>query len=185
MSDTDKKLDRIERKLDSLEDIETTLETVVKNEKGELNKIEKEEVKIEKDLIRIGNFSLKRSRVLDLARGVAGAALGVGLGQALGISVTLAKKIPWLNAIGLLIFIILLAGVLIYKNEKTLIEGTRKHPLRYIGERIAMLYTISVIIEFIGLILFNNYPGWDATLAKALVVGSFPAMSSAAAFSIL
>lgn len=179
-----KQLNRIEHKLDGLEDIEDHLEKVVKKEDKEIAKIEKEESQIEKKLVQIGNFSIRRSQVLDLARGVAGAALGVGLGQALGLSVTLANKIPWENAIGLLIFIILLSGLLIYKNEKSLINGTRKHPLRYIIDRVLMLYVISICIEFIGLVLFNNYPGWNATLAKALVVGSFPAMSSAAAFSL-
>lgn len=186
MPDTvNKKLNRIENKLESLGGIETDVEKLVEREDKELKKIEKEEVVIEKNLLKIGSFTVKRSKVLELARGVAGAFLGVGLGQALGISVTLAKKIAWPNAVGLLFFIILLAGVLVYKNDKTLIAGSQKHPVRYVTDRIAVLYAISAIVELIGLILFNNFPGWNSLLVKAIVVGSFPAMSSAAAFSII
>lgn len=85
----------------------------------------------------------------------------------------------------MLFFIVLLVGVLIYKNDKAIMAGTRKHPLHYIGERIMLLYAISWTVELIGLILFNNFPGWNGLLVKTLVVGSFPAMSSAAAFSII
>lgn len=179
------RLDRIENKLEALGGIEADLEKIVEKEDKDLKKVEVEEEKIERTLLRIGNFTLKRSRLLELARGVAGAFLGVGLGQALGVSVTLAKHIPWPNAIGLLLFILILAGLLIYKNDKTLIQGSQKHPLRYISDKVALLYGISVVVELIGLILFNNFPGWNTVLIKALVVGSFPAMSSAAAFSIL
>lgn len=180
-----KKLNRIENKLETLGDIETDVDKLVAREDKELQKIEKEEAAIERNLLKIGSFTVKRSRVLELARGVAGAFLGVGLGQALGISVTLAKKIAWPNAIGLLFFIFLLAGVLIYKNDKTLIAGSQKHPVRYVADRIGVLYGISILVELIGLVLFNNFPGWNSLLVKALVVGSFPAMSSAAAFSII
>jgi len=183
--DINKKLNRIESKLESLGGIEEDIEKIAKREDKELNKIEKEETNIEKTLLRIGNFTLKRSKILELARGVAGAFLGVGLGQALGVSLNLAKKIPWPNAIGLLVFIFVLAGLLIYKNDKTLIQGSQKHPLRYISDKIGVLYGISLVVELIGLILFNNFPGWNGLLVKALVVGSFPAMSSAAAFTIL
>lgn len=180
-----KKLNNIEHQLESLNRIEASLETVVKKENKELAAIEKEEQTIERSLLKIGNFTLKRSHLLELARGTAGAFLGVGVGQALGISVNLAKKIPWPNAIGLLLFIILLVGILIYKNDRAAMAGTRKHPLRYIFERIGQLYMIACAVELIGLILFNNFPGWNGLLIKTLVVGSFPAMSSAAAFSIL
>lgn len=180
-----KKLNRIETKLESLSSIETDIDEIVHRENKEIKKIEKEEESIERSLLKIGNFTLKRSKVLELARGTAGAFLGVGLGEALGGSVVLAEKIPWLNAIGLLIFILLLASLLVYKNDKTLMQGSQKHPLRYIGDKILVLYTISLCVELVGLILFNNFPGWNGVLVKALVVGSFPAMSSAAAFSIL
>lgn len=180
-----KKLTHIEHQLESLNRIEAGLENVVKKENKEIAEIEKEEMLIERNLLKIGNFTLKRSHLLELARGTAGAFLGVGVGQALGISVTLAKKIPWPNALGLLIFIVLLVGILIYKNDKAAMAGTRKHPMRYISERILQLYAISWAVELIGLILFNNFPGWNGLLVKTLVVGSFPAMSSAAAFSIL
>ncbi len=180
-----KKLAHIETELKKLEGIEEDLEKIVNRENKEIKKIEEEEAGIEKAIIRIGRLTFRRSKLMELARGVAGAFLGVGLGQALGISVNLAKRIPWPNAFGLLLFILLLAGILIYKNDKTLIQGSQKHPLRYITDKIAVLYAISLTVELVGLILFNNFPGWNGLLVKSLVVGSFPAMSSAAAFSIL
>ena len=179
-----KQLNRIERKLDTLESIEEKLEDVVKKEDKEIHEIQKEEAQIERTLVKLGDFTIKRSHLLELARGTAGAFLGVGLGQALGGSVLLADKLPWPNVFGILIFIFLLVGLLIYKNDKSFIDGTHIKPGRYILSKIGALYAISLSVELIGLILFNNFPGWNILLVKALLVGSYPAMSSAAAFSI-
>jgi hypothetical protein len=157
------RLDRIDRRLSSLSNIEEKLERVVKQEDKEIEEIEKEERAIERNLLKLGNFTIKRSHLLELARGTAGAFLGVGLGQALGSNVAL----------------------LIYKNDKGFIQDTRKDPLNYILGKISTLYAISLAVELIGLVLFNNFPGWNTLLVKALLVGSYPAMSSAAAFSII
>jgi hypothetical protein len=184
VAETKKQLNRIERKLDSLENIEEKLEIVVKKEDKQINEIEKEEEKIERTLVKLGDFTIKRSHVLELARGTAGAFLGVGLGQALGGSLTLAQKLPWLNVFGILIFIFLLVGLLIYKNDRSFIDTSRVHPMRYLLVKISTLYAISLLVELVGLILFRNFPGWNILLVKALLVGSYPAMSSAAAFSL-
>jgi uncharacterized membrane protein len=179
------RLNRIDRKLNSLSEIEEKLEKVVKQEDKEIAEIEKEEQAIERNLLKLGNFTIKRSHVLELARGTAGAFLGVGLGQALGSSVTLAQKLPWPNIFGILFFVFILVGLLIYKNDKSFIQGEHKDPLNYIITKISTLYAISIAVELVGLILFNNFPGWNMLLVKALLVGSYPAMSSAAAFSII
>jgi uncharacterized membrane protein len=184
-SETKKQLNRIERKLDALEDIEEKLEDVVKKEDKEIMEIEKEEHEIERTLFKLGDYTIKRSHLLELARGTAGAFLGVGLGQALGGSISLAKSLPWLNVIGILIFIFVLVGLLIYKNDQSFIKGERAEPFEYIFKKISVLYLISICVELFGLFLFNNFPGWNALLVKALLVGSYPAMSSAAAFSII
>jgi uncharacterized membrane protein len=179
------RLDRIDRRLSSLSNIEEKLERVVKQEDKEIEEIEKEERAIERNLLKLGNFTIKRSHLLELARGTAGAFLGVGLGQALGSNVALAQKLPWPNIFGILFFVFLLVGLLIYKNDKGFIQDTRKDPLNYILGKISTLYAISLAVELIGLVLFNNFPGWNTLLVKALLVGSYPAMSSAAAFSII
>lgn len=179
------KLNTIDKKLDALEGIEEKLESVVKQEDKEIEEIEKEEVDIERTLVKLGNFTIKRSHVLELARGTAGAFLGVGLGQALGVSLTLANKLHWINIVGILFFVFMLVSLLIYKNDKSFIEGSQQHAFAYITKKIAALYLIAFSVEFIGLLLFNNFPGWNSVLVKALFVGSFPAMSSAAAFSII
>lgn len=181
---TKRQLNRIERKLDTLEGIEEKLEDVVKKEDKEIMEIEKEEGQIERTLLKLGDFTIKRSHLLELARGTAGAFLGVGLGQALGGSVLLANKLPWPNVFGILIFIFLLVSLLIYKNDESFMEGAHVHPRRYILSKISALYAISLTVELIGLILFNNFPGLNILLVKALLVGSYPAMSSAAAFSL-
>jgi len=181
---TERQLNRIEARLTSLNTIEEKLEDVVKKEDKEIQEIEKEEKQIERTLLKLGDFTIKRSHLLELARGTAGAFLGVGLGQALGGSVTLAQKLPWPNVFGILLFIFLLVGLLIYKNDKAFMVGARIKPLGYISSKIMALYAISLAVELVGLILFNNFPGWNILLVKALLVGSYPAMSSAAAFSI-
>lgn len=181
---TQRQLNRIEDKLSALTGIEEKLEDVVKKEDKEIIEIEEEERQIERTLVKLGDFTIKRSHLLELARGTAGAFLGVGLGQALGGNVSLAKTLPWPNVLGILLFIFILVGLLIYKNDQGFIKGSHQGPLRYVTGKIAMLYAVSLLVELFGLALFNNFPGWDILLIKALLVGSYPAMSSAAAFSL-
>jgi hypothetical protein len=182
---TEKQLNRIEHKLGSITGIEEKLEEVVEKEDKELKDIEKEEDDIERNLLKIGKFTVKRSHVLELARGTAGAFLGVGLGQTLGITVNLAGRLHTANVVGILFFVFLLVSLLIYKNDKSFIDDSQIHPVKYITKKITILYVISLTVVFIGLVLFNNFPGWNGLLVKTLFVGSFPAMSSAAAFTIL
>lgn len=184
MTQIELKLNRIDRKLTALGGIERNLERIVAKEDKELSKIEKEETYIEKSLVKLGNYTIKRSHIMELARGTAGAFLGVGLGQALGLSVNLANRLPWINIFGILMFVFLLVGLLIYKNDKAFIHGTTTGTLSYIAGKVAVLYSISLVVLLMGLVLFNDFPGWNLLLVKALLVGSYPAMSSAAAFSL-
>lgn len=179
------KLDQIDSKLDSLSGIEQKLEKVVEKEDEEIVEIKKEEDHIEKSLISIGNFTVKRTHLLELARGTAGAFLGIGIGQVLINSTKLAKTLPWQNIFGILLFVFFLVAVLIYKNDKMLMAKSQKHPVRYVLDRIVILYSIALVVELIGLALFNSFPGWNSLLVKSLLVGSFATMSSAAAFSII
>lgn len=178
------KIEAINRKLNRVEKIEEHLGRLVEREDKEIKNIEKEELKIEKVLIKVGNFTIKRTHMMELARGVAGAFLGVGLGQALANSVELAGTLPWLNITGILLFILVIVGVLIYKNDKDQIK-THENPLGYVLQKIITLYVIALIVQFLGLILFNNFPGFNETLIKALIIGSYAAMSSAAAFTLI
>ena len=84
------KINILDKKLDKVERIEEHLEKLVEREDKEIEKVEKGELKIERALFRINKFTIKKSQVLELARGVAGAFLGVGLGQALVNSVKTA-----------------------------------------------------------------------------------------------
>ncbi len=177
------KLDIIDEKLDRVERIEETLERLVEKEDAEIQKVELEEAHLEKELLTIGSLSIKRSHLLELARGAAGAFLGVGLGQALGNSVELAKHLPWLNIIGILLFIILVTGILIYRNDKDIIKG--RNLFTYVGGKLAYLYAISLFVQLLGLVLFNNFPGVNVILYKALIIGSYTAMSSAVAFTLI
>jgi hypothetical protein len=181
---TERQLNRIEDKIARLEDIEEKLEDVIKKEDKEIREIEKEEKQIERTLVKLGDFTIKRSHLLEVARGTAGAFLGVGLGQALGGHIALAKALPWPNVFGILLFIFLLVGLLIYKNDQGYIKGAHKKPVKYVFNKIMLLYVISLVVELFGLVLFNSFPGWNLLLVKALLVGSYPAMSAAAAFSL-
>lgn len=183
MNDIAENLSDISEKLDKVEKIEEHLSKLVGKEEKQIKKMEKEEEKVDKELLTIGSLSIKRSHVLELARGAAGAFLGVGLGQALGNSVTLANKLPWLNIIGILFFIILITGLLIYKNDKDVIK--KKNPFAYILGKITYLYIISLLVQLLGLVLFNNFPGVNEILYKALIIGSYTAMSSAVAFTLI
>lgn len=183
MADISAKLRQIDKKLDKVEQIEEHLAKIVAKEDVEVKAIEAEEHKIEKELLRIGTLTIKRSHILELARGTAGAFLGVGLGQALGNSVLLAQKLPWINIFGILFFIVIITGLLIYKNDKDVIK--KENPFRYILGKIAYLYIISLVVQLLGLILFNNFPGVNIILYKSLIIGSYTAMSSAVAFTLI
>jgi uncharacterized membrane protein len=179
------KIDLLNRKLNKVEKIEEHLDKLVGKEERDVKKIEVEEKKIEKAVVRVGNINIKRSHLMELARGTAGAFLGVGLGQALANSVTLAGKLPWINILGILFFVLVLVGLLIYKNDK---DQAKNHPegvFVYIFQKLVTLYAISLVVQLLGLILFNNFPGWNEILLKALIIGSYAAMSSAAAFTLI
>ena len=184
MNQTNIELNRIDRKLGALSGIDKKLERLVAKEDHELAKVEKEETYIEKKLVKIGNYTLKRSHLMELARGTAGAFLGVGLGTALGLSESLAKRLHWINIIGILMFVFLLVSLLIYKNDKSFILNAKTNLVKYIASKVIILYSISLIVLLAVLILFNEFPGWNLLLVKALLVGSYPAMASAAAFSL-
>lgn len=179
------KINALDKKLDVVEEIEEHLEKLVAKEDLEIKKVEKEERKIERAILKIGHFTINKSQMLELARGVAGAFLGVGLGQALFNSVKLAQTLPWINILGILIFILVLVGILIYKHDKGQIAEKKVNPFGYIFKKLAALYIIALIVQLLGLILFNNFPGWNETLIKALVIGSYSAMSSAVAFTLI
>lgn len=179
------KVDELDKKLDVVEDIEKHLEKLVAKEDKEIKRVEKEESKIERALLKIGDFTIKRSHLLELARGVAGAFLGVGLGQALGGSVNLAKTLPWHNTLGILLFILIFVGILIYKHDKDQITQKKENSVVYIVRKLTMLYFISLLVQLLGLILFNNFPGFNQILGKALIIGSYSAMSSAVAFTLI
>ncbi len=178
------KINELDKKLDAVEDIEGHLEKLVEKEDQEIKKIEKEETKIERAVFEVGAFTIKKSQMLELARGVAGAFLGVGLGQVLGGSVKMAETLPWVNTLGILLFIFILVGVLIYKHDKDQITQ-HDSAVFYIFKRLFTLYLIALLVELLGLALFNNFPGWDTTLLKALIIGSYSAMSSAVAFTLI
>lgn len=116
---------------------------------------------------------------------MAGALLGVGLGQAVGGSVVATKGLPWLNTLGILAFILIFVGLIIYRKDKAEIEQENKNVLKHVLRKLTTLYIISVLVQLIGLFLFNNFPGWNEVLVKALIIGSYAAMSSAVAFTLI
>jgi hypothetical protein len=189
MANSAVKLDKINTKLDSLEDIEDKVEQVLSKQEAQIKRIEKEESSIEKEekhieksLVQVGEFTIKKSQVMELSRGVAGAFVGVGLGQALGGGVMLAKKLPMINALGILLFILIMVSVLIYKYDNKYIHGNAGI---YIFKKIMFLYFIAIGVELLGLVLFDAFPGWNRTLVEALIIGSYPAMSASVAFTLV
>lgn len=179
------KINSIDQKLTRLDRIEDQIEKVVEKEEVELKKVEGEEARIEQSLVKLGNFTIKRSHFLEITRGTAGAFLGVGLGQALGLSVKLAPRLAWINILGILFFVFVVVGALIYRNDKEFIASSKDRTFTYILKKVSLLYSISLVVVFISLILFGDFPGWNSTLVKALLIGSYPSMSSAAAFTLL
>ena len=145
-------------------------------------KIQAEQQKIEKVLFRIWNLEFKNKHLLEMIKGMAGAFLGVGLGQNLLNKEELARNLPWWNVIGILIFIIGISWLLIYKNER---EIVKKEGYRVVWRKLIFLYLIALVIEFIALWLFASLSADTATLLKVLVIGSYAAMAGAVSFSLI
>ncbi|MCK4670508.1 MAG: hypothetical protein KAT43_04860 [Nanoarchaeota archaeon] len=171
----DTRISRVERLLGKVYRKE---KEIMKEEKV----IEKKEKKIGKQIKSLKGFFFKRGYMMELIRGTAGAFLGVGIGQKLISSASLAETLSWSNIIGILVFILLISGLLLYKNEKIYLK---KKAHVFVFRRLGELYTISILMELLGLALFAAWPGWNIILIKTLIVGSYAAMSGAVSFSIL
>ena len=181
----DQRLDRVEKKLgkklDTLEHEEEQELKVEKKIVQEERAIEKKEQDIEKVILQLGNFTLKKKYLYELIRGTAGAFLGVGIGANLMNASKLAEQLGWLNVFGILLFILAISALLIYKNERDYI---REHGLIFVPRRLFELYLICIVIEVIGLALFGAFPSSFPLLLKAVIIGSYAAMSGAVSFTI-
>lgn len=165
--------------------IEKLLKKIYKSEKEialEERSIEKEEKTIEKKLTSMKKYFFKRGYLMELIRGTAGAFLGVGLGYKLVRIPGVTEGLSWLNVFGILAFVLVISGLLIYKHEKTYIAKIGKI---FILRRLSELYAISIVVEVLGIALFGIWPGWNLLLIKTLIVGSYAAMSGAVSFTIL
>ena len=176
------RLKRIEQKVDILQKSEINLEKEEKRVEREEIEIKKEEQKIEKVLFKIGHFTFKRAHLMLIIKGIAGSFLGVGLGKSLLNMEDLANKLPWLNIIGILVFILIISGLLLYKNEKDFIK-TQGRGIIY--RRLLFLYLMSLLVELISLWLFLGLPENYITLIKVMIIGSYAAMAGAVSFSLI
>lgn len=176
------RLDKVDAKLSSIKKENIKLEKEEKNISQKETKIQKEEQKIEKSIFQIGKFTFKRNHLMLLIRGTAGSFLGVGLGRSLLNMEDLANKLSWWNIFGILLFILIISGLLIYKNEK---DFVKKEGTAVIWRRLIALYLIALIVEFIALWLFSSLPTNYLTLIKVLVIGSYAAMAGAVSFSLV
>ncbi|MBT4604054.1 hypothetical protein HOC01_00305 [archaeon] len=172
---------RIQTNLKSIKKLDKKLQEEELQELKKQKEIKQEEKKIEKQLLKVGNFTFKRRHLLELIRGTAGAFLGVGLGKSLLSFETLAQTLPWINIIGILIFILAVSALLIYKNEHDFIK---KEGFIIVPKRLIFLYTIAIVIEVLSLYLFGGLPSDPSELIKWLIIGSYPAMAGAVSFSM-
>ncbi|MBW3011372.1 hypothetical protein KY326_04080 [Candidatus Woesearchaeota archaeon] len=176
------KLNRIDLRLSKVEKL---LGKVYRKEKEigkEEKRVEKEEIKIEKEVSSLKGFIFRRGYIMELVRGTAGAFLGVGIGEKLIGASKVAESLSWVNIFGILAFILIISGLLIFKNEKMYIAKRGKS---FVFQRLLELYSISIVMEILGLFLFAAWPGWNVMLVKTLIIGSYAAMSGAVSFSIL
>lgn len=185
----DKRLSVIESEEEKIENTEQKLEGLVDKEENEIEKIEGEEKKIENEeeriekvLLKVGNFTVKRTHLLELARGFAGAFLGVGVGLGLRWVPSVAEPLSWINVMGILAFVFLISGVLIYKQEK---ETVKKAGMMFIFKKLLIIYFLCLAVEMIAFALFDIIPSDIFSLIKSLVVGSYPAMAGAITFTLI
>lgn len=173
---------RFETEIEGIKETEKKLLQEEKKIESREEKIQIEQQKIEKVLFRIWNLEFKRKHMLELIKGMAGAFLGVGLGQSLLNKEELAQRLPWWNTIGILIFIVGISWILIYKNERQYVE---KEGYRVVWRKLMFLYFIALFIELVALWLFASLPMETATLIKVLIIGSYSAMAGAVSFSLI
>lgn len=181
LSKISKKLSSIDKRISSIQKEENKIEKEEERINKKLITISKEEEHIEKTIIKIGNLELKRKHLYELVRASAGAFLGVGLGRGLLGLDTLAKNLSWFNVIGILAFVLIISSILIYKDQRVNIEEKGK---RIIFQRLFFIYLISVLMEYISILLFNVSYDSFGNLLKILIVGSYTAMASAVTFSL-
>ncbi|MAG60788.1 hypothetical protein CL619_03300 [archaeon] len=173
--------EHIEDELKSLKKLEKKVDKEERINLKKQQEIKKEEKRIESQLFQFGKFTFKRKHMLELIRGTAGAFLGVGLGKSLLSYETLATELPWTNILGILVFIFIVSGLLIYKTEYDFIK---KEGMSIVYRKLLTLYLISVIIEFFALWLFGGITGYNAELVKLMILGSYAAMAGAVTFTI-
>ena len=183
------KLSKIESRLQSIEEkVSKDMKTdamVLKEEKSIDNKLEdlkKGEVEIEKVLFKIGAFNVKKKHALELIRASAGAFLGVGLGKSLLDLTKLATTLPWINTIGILIFVLAISFLLVYKNKRT--EAAEKG-MKVVWTQLIVMYVVSLAIETLAIFLFGGSFASTEVLTKTLIIGSYSAMAGAVSFSII
>ncbi|MBI2971342.1 MAG: hypothetical protein HYY37_02920 [Candidatus Aenigmarchaeota archaeon] len=180
-----KTLQEIEKKEEAIEKIEERIEQLEEKDQETLEKIEQKEEaieqieeRIEKAIVGLGNFTLKKSYLLETTRALAGAALGVSVGMGLRIIPEIAENLPWVNIAGILMFIVFVAIVLIYRTERVTGRG------HVLGKLFEIVF-ISLMVEITALSLFNILPPDAESVVKVLVVGLFPTMSGAITFRIM
>ena len=167
----------VEESLDSSQEVEEDVEGVGKD----IERMEQDIGRLEEKLVRFGRVTVGREHFMEMARGTAGAFMGVGLGLGIRWIPDMARDLPWTNAIGILVFVIALGSLLIYKNEKAWIE---KQGRVFVLKRLTHLFAISVCVEIIALVLFGTMPMELGAASKTLIVGLFPAISGAITFTI-
>jgi uncharacterized membrane protein len=194
LSEMNEKLDRLETKIDKLrksqkdtgDDVEESLEAAEETEKDvdgisrKINEMDDSLDKIEENMIRVGRFSISR-HFTEIARGTAGAFIGVSLGMSLRWMPILAESLEWANLIAIMIFILSLSAVLLFKTEK---DQIKKEGNFFVAKRITQLYVISLIVVILAFTAFNMLPSDPWMLFKSVIVGTYPAMSGAITFSI-
>lgn len=176
-----KKLDRLERKIDVLRKAQEDTEDDVEESLDGQQRMEKDIDKMEKEFLRLGKLTVGREHLMELARGTAGAFIGVSVGMGLRLMPVFAENMEWANVISVLIFIFFLGGILVYKND---MEWIRKEGNIFIFKRVGQLFLISIVVVTIAFLMFNIMPAEPENIIKAVIVGSYPAMAGAITFTI-
>ena len=175
------RLDAIDRKIQVIAKEEARIEKEEKVVEKKIDSLAKEEDHIEKIVLKVWNFNVRRKHLVELLRASAGAFLGVGIGRGLIGLDNVARNLGWFNVLGILFFVLGISALLIYKDQK---EKIKTDGTTILLRRLFFIYAISVLIEFISLVLFQvPYDSFEGLL-KILIVGSYTAMASAITFSL-
>jgi len=178
----------VKRELKKIEKEEKVLEGLVRTNKAELDQIlrkekeiEKEETDTQKILFQIWRISVRKYHVHQVTKGFLGSFFGIVVSNFL-FDFPKIIDIPWLNLIGVTLFLVVTSVAVLYNQEKRFI---RKLGSFHLLRELIILYISAFVGIFFTLLFFNILPFTAEAFAKHIFIFLVPAIVGALTLTVL